>query len=379
MTVKLSQGMVDRARDDHPPGTALHDAEVSGLRLICGKTSASFKLVGRINDGTKRYVSLTIGRADEVSLKTARERALGYRAQLRRGEDPRRPRPGTIPTLWEQWEKYRKARGDELRPDTVVWYESKLRGPLRSLLDLPMDRITREDVANLHERITSERGSYAANGSMRTVKLLHTDCARIHELPPNPVKRAVRMNREHRRDDALGDAGMTAMWRALDAMEDRTRATCWEVLLFTGLRVGDVVSMRWEDLDDEGVLRLPCPKGGERRAFSIPLPRHLLQRLEGVRQETAKMESAYVFPSPTGRCRHVSKLRRTEEFPYNPKVFRHNYRTVAVEASLDMQTVMLLMNHKEGSVSFGYVTRAQLVGTMRTAQESIAAAVLSRR
>ena len=88
MTTKLTQSLVNRVGDDHPPGTQLHDSEVSGLRLVVGKGSCSFKLVGRLNDGSKRYVSIILGRTDELSLKSARDEATKVRLALRRGIDP---------------------------------------------------------------------------------------------------------------------------------------------------------------------------------------------------------------------------------------------------------------------------------------------------
>lgn len=75
MATKLTQGVVDKIRSDHATGTQVYDAEVSGLRIVVGKKSASYKLMGRINDGTDRYISVIIGRTNEVSLKSARERA----------------------------------------------------------------------------------------------------------------------------------------------------------------------------------------------------------------------------------------------------------------------------------------------------------------
>ena len=75
MATKLTQSVVDKIRHDQKPGKQIYDAAVSGLRIVVGKNSASYKLVGRINDGTDLYISLLIGRTDEVSLKSARERA----------------------------------------------------------------------------------------------------------------------------------------------------------------------------------------------------------------------------------------------------------------------------------------------------------------
>ena len=41
-----------------------------------------------------------------------------------------------------------------------------------------------------------------------------------------------------------------------------------------------------------------------------------------------------------------------------------------------MQTITLLMNHRPAGVTWGYVTRAHLLGHMREAQESICAALV---
>ena len=84
MATKLTQATVNRAAEDHPPGPQLYDAEVSGLRVVVGKRGCSYKFVGRINDGTDRYVSVVLGRTGDVSLRTARERSTELRLAGRR-------------------------------------------------------------------------------------------------------------------------------------------------------------------------------------------------------------------------------------------------------------------------------------------------------
>ncbi len=148
MTTRLTQAAVSRLADDHPAGTQLYDSEAKGLRLIVGKRSISYKHVGRINDGTDRYVSVMIGRTDEMSLKHARERSAELRLALRRGEDPRRKKV-TVPTLAEAMDRYIEGRPD-LSERTVDWYRQKVEGPLSALRKLPVDRIDRETVRSLH-------------------------------------------------------------------------------------------------------------------------------------------------------------------------------------------------------------------------------------
>ena len=153
MATKLTQGVVDKIRHDHEAGTQVHDAEVSGLRIVVGKKSASYKLMGRINDGTDRYISVIIGRTNEVSLKSARERVKELRIALRRGDDPRAPK-NAIPSLSEVAEGYFATRGLELSPQTLKWYRQKVEGPLSTLKKIPVDRIDRATVRALHEKIT---------------------------------------------------------------------------------------------------------------------------------------------------------------------------------------------------------------------------------
>jgi integrase len=378
MGIKLTQGTVNRIAEDHEAGQQVYDADVSGLRIVVGSKSSSYKLVGRINDGSDRYVSIVIGRTDEISLKTARDKAAELKLVLRRGEDPRAPKR-SVPNLRTAWRRYKETRGAELQPSTVDWYEEKVLQVLKPILDIPFDKLDREMVRSLHEKITKKNGPYGANGAMRALKAVYNDAARTQDLPPNPVSRAVRMNKEAPRKWALDAAGLKQAWRCLDAMEDQVRAACWTVMLLTGLRSHDARSMRWEHLDADGVLTVPSPKGGADRAFRLPLPRHLLQVIERVRQETAPLESPFIFPSITSKSGHIEEMRRTDEFPHAPHQMRHTYRTWSLEAGVDMQTVTLLMNHRPAGVTWGYVTRAHLLGHMREAQEKVCAAIVRHR
>jgi len=349
------------------------DDEVPGLRVVVGSRSASYKLVGRINDRSGRYVSIIVGRTDELSLRSARERARELRLALRRGQDPRLA-TRSVPTLRQAWERYEGAMAGELRPRTLGWYRQKVEHSLLPLLDIPLDRLDREAVRRLHEVMTLGGSPYAANGAMRVLKLLYNDAARSHDLPPNPVSRAVRMNKEAARDWAISPAELPQMWLRLDGMDDPMRRACWLAMLLTGLRRSEARSIEWSHIDAAGVLTVPSPKGGPDRAFRTPLPRLLLDELGRLPRC-----SPFAFPSRVGAAGHVKKIERTDDFPYAPHQMRHTYCTVALEAGVDFQTITLLMNHRPAGVSWGYVTRAHLIGHMRHAQELICSALALHR
>ena len=376
MTVRLTQGMVRRVHEDHPPGSQLYDEEVSGLRLVVGSKSSSYKFMGRINDGTARYMTITLGRADELALKTARAMAVDIKQKLARGEDPRKPK-STVPTLAEVLERYLAARANDLQPRTIHGYRDNLKPIMKDVGKLPMDKIDREMARSLHEKVTKKNGIYAANHAMRVLKLLYNDCARTFDLPPNPVSRAVRLHKEKVRDWAIAPADLPEFWRRLDGMQDRVRAACWLLMLTSGLRSSNARAVKWEHLCDEGTLLIPRAKSG--RSFTLPLPRMMLQELERVKQETAPLCSPFVFPSITSGTGHIEKMGRTPRFPYAPHMMRHTYRTIALEVGIDFQSITMLMDHANTHVSYNYVTRAHLTGHLRECQERICARLVSFR
>jgi len=133
--------------------------------------------------------------------------------------------------------------------------------------------------------------------------------------------------------------------------------------MLTGLRSHDARSMRWENLDADGVLHVPEPKGGRTKAFDLPLCTYYL-RME---LDCLPRHSEWVFPA---RRPYFKELRRVPEFDHNPHSMRRLYRTMRVEAGVEFTMAKLLLNHSmAGDISFRYVSRAQLLGPMREASE----------
>lgn len=376
MATKLTQSLATKLAETSPPGTLIYDEEVSGLRIVVGSKSSSWKLVGRINDGSGLYVTLTIGRVEEMSLKTARQKAIELRQALARGDDPRRPK-SAVPTVQQALDRYLEARKNDLQPSTLADYRRHTEGPFKSILKLPMSSIDRALCRNLHEKMTRKNGPYAANTSLRMLRLLYNDTMRDHDLGPNPVSLAVRFNKEESRNWAVSAEQMPALWRSLDTLEDQVARGCFMLMLFTGLRSGNARTARWDWLDEDGVLTVPRTKAG--RVFKCPLPRFLIQELEALRAYTKPLASPFMFPATTTRSGHVSVLRSDRGFPYQPHALRHNYRTWAFECGLDFQSVTLLLDHSNPTVSFRYVTRAHLTGHLRECQEKVAEKLLSFR
>jgi integrase len=106
---------------------------------------------------------------------------------------------------------------------------------------------------------------------------------------------------------------------AARAAEDRQDAEAFRLLFYTGLRLGELLALRWSDVDLEGRLLLVqrglsageerLPKGGRPRFVPLPTPAcEALQRLR--HRDDFVTENDYVIVSRIGRRLDPSALRR---------------------------------------------------------------------
>ena len=131
--------------------------------------------------------------------------------------------------------------------------------------------------------------------------------------------------------------------------------------IHTGLRKGELLSLRWDDLDlKNGVLHVRRAKSGEGRR--IPLDSISLKILIRSRHERSQLadkgsiKNQYVFCAPKGGF--MQNLQR-EWFPAVRKAsledfrfhdLRHTFASRLVMAGVDLYTVQILLGHKSAAM-----------------------------
>ncbi len=204
----------------------------------------------------------------------------------------------------------------------------------------PLGDIKRSNVMRRHERVTVLNGPAAANAWVRAISstlsiaMLHWEEA----LPYNPALGRFK-NPQPARYVEVTTGVVCSIREGIAAIPSPVRQASWWVAFLTGLRQGDVATMRWEHIDlSAATLFLPTPKGGPSRRFVLPLCTQLLDRLDALPRE-----SAWVFPaaSATG---HVHSLR--EKHLPCPHTLRHVWSTVAERQGLDEWRRAILLNQR---------------------------------
>ena len=270
----------ERVIRDLKPGAKtfmIWDREVKGLgvRITPGGAKA-YILFYRVA-GRKRLA--TLARCSELALKAARERAGRELAAIRAGEGgplQRRADAREAPTVADLVERFLTEEGPA-RVERGLMTARTLYGYRHGAERYIMPKIGKRRVADVTrgdvESLIASLPGVTRNRTLALVSRLFTLAERWEWRPQhsNPA-RGIERDREQARDRVLEPFELAALAGALVDLEAESPAAvvAIRVAALTGLRIGEVLAMRWEHIAFEtGRLTLPTTKTG-RRQHDLP-------------------------------------------------------------------------------------------------------------
>ena len=242
-----------------PRTTFIWDLEVRGLGLrVTLNGTKSYVLSYRVG-GRKRLA--TLARASEVSLKSARERAGQELASIRSGEsDPleRRRKAQEAPTMAELIDQFLTVEGPtrishgRMTERTLHEYRKQVRAYLLPALGRHrVADVKRGDVEHMVARLPGPTRNRVLALTSRLFTLAERWQWRSQN--DNPA-RGIERSREQVRDRTLSLGELSALGEALVSLEGDHPAAVNVIRLcaMTGMRISEVLSIRWSDIDFEG-------------------------------------------------------------------------------------------------------------------------------
>jgi integrase len=363
--IKIIKGTVDKLTHPSEGQKLFMDEALKGFGVLISANTKSYVAQRDIGG---RTVRVTLGRHGVMTTAQARryaEEALGL---MRRGINPneqKRAAQGRSITLQEAADLYLQSNKPRAEK-TIKGFRDAMRLHLKDWLTTPLAEITRKMIYDRHRRIGNVSGPYAANATMRAFRAAYNGAMRLHEeLPPNPTI-SVDWFPEYRRNAAIPAEQLGAWHKDTQALSNPIRRDFYLFILFTGLRRESAAEIRWEHVDlDKGTLLIPEPKGGTKRAFTLPLsdlPIEILRRRQ-VGNEKLTPNSPWAFSSDKSKTGHIAEPKLTQAqkaslmVPFSVHGLRHTWITAANAAGLSPYDIKMLTNHMlpKGDVTAGYI------------------------
>jgi integrase len=273
VSTRLTKRAVDAAQ---PSSTDIYlwDHDLSGFGLKITPAGRKVYLIQyRLGGRRGRTRRVTIGHHGELTPITASMEAKRLLGEVALGRDPASDRDkaradkslGVVldQFLTEHVKPKRKA-------STAREYQRIAKLYIRPRLGRRLlSEITRQDVARLHHELASK--PYQANRTLALLSKFFNWAEKYGFRPDNSNPcRHVEKYPEMRRERFLSEAELARLGDALRVAERDKSATPWAIaairlLTFTGARLSEILTLRWEYVNAEhGILLLPDSKTGQK-------------------------------------------------------------------------------------------------------------------
>jgi integrase len=372
----------------------VRDVELAGFFVLVGKRKKTFMVQADLRTaGARQSMRVKIGLAGEMTARKARAAAMEVLGKIARGEDPRAraleeiPKTPSEPTLREAWQRYREAHLERKgrSAQTINGYADHVERLMADMLDVSLGEFGHNPklVIDRHEKVSKANGPYMANSCMRTLRAIYNHARKSCRTLPaeNPVN-ALDWNAERRRDTAMGIKELPG-WFAQARVLFPLRREFHLFLILSGSRPSAIKQARLDHLDFvRRILHIPKPKGGEHKAFDIPLSRGmcrcLIRAIRIGRMFYPDQAEDWLFPADSESGHLIEHKEERENLSKWGNDLRQTYRTVGQIAGVPDLDMHLLMNHSVPGVNAGYITRAKLLSDhLRGQQEKISRLILS--
>jgi len=331
------------AKIKHATGTTMYtdhtiknDPDARGIRLAVGATTKTWLLGKRIN-GKQR--TITLGSWPELpTVFKARDIAKEKMASITSGTDEQST---GIRTLHDALESH--IRKSDASQTTHGYYRAQVDRHMARLFAMPLEDVTLEnleDALRPHNVGTQKHLAQIIRTSFKRASVVRR-CFNVAD--------GLKVQTKRYQPDNVVKFDADATWPALDLINTKRDqnpiiAAAFELMLLTGLRAGNVIALRWSDVDlDAGKLRVAELKNG--RAGVFPLADRVIALLDALPKH-----SEWVFPQHDA-TKHIYHPERLSD---GVNILRpHDCRRLFTTAARRLELPAYIIDQLRGDVEKG--------------------------
>lgn len=312
-----------------------------GLRVrSSGHKSWVIKLRER---GSQKY--LTLGEPEKLAAPAARKLAQSRLANAMLDGLPQRPKQATEQTFsgyaerfWSDYARHWKPSTERrnarcLRCDLLPWFG-----------DISLASITRSDVIRWRDSLAGSEATFNRALPVLSVMLGYAEQAGLRRAGSNPCKGTPRYSRDLP-DRYLSGAEYRRLARVLTGAEEKhpSAVTAVRLLMFTGARSDEIMSLRWEYVDGTR-LNLPDSKTGPKTVW---LNQPALKALDVLpRSPSGPLFPAARVAKPMQLYPHWDRFRRQAALPdVRLHDLRHSFASIAIANGIPLTMIGRLLGH----------------------------------
>lgn len=368
-------------KDLEPPANRtvyVHDDSVTGFCVaVTPRGAKSFYWYGRENGRPRR---IRIGGFPELNTDDARKIARSIIGDVASGKsvsDRKRTGRLTIDDLFLHWlQSHAKTNRKRWQRDERE-YERLIKPVLGSQCAAGVKRDT---VRRLIADVERERGRGAAGQAHGLLSAIYGVAVSDELVDANPV-RGVERPRGLHRQRYLKPEEVATFLNAVEALHSDTAKHYFQLCLFTGMRKGNVASMRWDEIDATSALWIiPAAKAKAKKPLVVPLSTHAAAIIESRRGNG----SEWVFPgkSPAGHYsgdkdawEQVRKLSGIGDLRVHD--LRRSSGAWMQRTGASLRTIQLSLGHSDPGVTaavYSPTEHEQIRAASQTAMDALLAA-----
>jgi integrase len=371
MAERLTDGLVRELVAPTVGNRITYDLDVKGFGVRITAAGAKAFVVNYRAAGRERRI--TIGSFGDWTVKAARDHAKSLKRQIDVGEDPmaERHEQRAAKTIDQLCDLFERDHLPSRRASTREDYLSLMRLYIRPRMGkMKVSAVRHSDIATLHRDI-ARRAPYRANRLHAVLSTMMGIAIKEGWRTDNPCQ-GIEKAHEEKRERFLSAAEIARLAEALSAHPEKISANAIKLLLLTGARRGEALSMQWGQVDlDSGTWTKPSSHTKQRKVHRVPLSAPALALLVDMKEEAAP-GCPYVFPSAKTSRRGegaaadtyqpLTEIKRTwasvRETAKLPGVrlhdLRHSFASILVSSGLSLPVIGALLGHSQSSTTHRY-------------------------